>query len=139
MFRGNDTGIRRGRWLAVGALAATLIAMAAVVLLSVSYQRGIGNGGLGEWSTRGIIVVGVLFGLPLVLEIGACVSRGTASTVLRWISAVMLGLLVLLFAFGGGIFFLPAVGLMVASAAVSTASSTTSGPPTRPMNEDLEQ
>lgn len=114
----------RGRWLAIGALMATLIAMAAVVLLSISYQRAIGNSGLGEWSARGMVIIGVLFGLPLALEIGACVSRGTIGTVLRWTSAAVLGLLVLLFAFGGGIFFVPAVGLMVASAAVSTSSST---------------
>lgn len=102
--------------------------MAAVVLLSVSYQRAIGNSGLGEWSTRGMVIIGVLFGLPLALEIGACVSRGTVGTGLRWASAAVLGVLVLLFAFGGGIFFVPAVGLMVASAAVSTGSSTaTSG------------
>lgn len=123
MFRVNDAAIRRDRWLAIGALAATIIAMAVVVLLSVSYQRGIGNSGLGEWSTKGVVVVGVLFGLPLTLEIGACVSRGTVSTVLRWISAVVLGVLLLLFAFGGGIFFLPAAGLMVASAAMSRRSS----------------
>lgn len=124
MFSVNDTGIRWDRWLAVGALVATIIAMAVVVLLSVSYQRGIGNSGLGEWSTKGIVVVGVLFGLPLALEIGACVSRGTVGTVLRWTSAGVLGLVVFVFAFGGGVFFLPAAGLMVASAGVSTASST---------------
>lgn len=111
-----------GRWLAIGALLATIIAMAAVVLLSVSYQRAIGNSGLGEWSTRGMLIVGVLFGLPLALEAGACASRGTTATVLRWISAAVLGLLVLLFAFGGGMFFLPAVGLMLASAAVTPRS-----------------
>lgn len=115
---------RWDRWLAVGALAATIVAMAAVVLLSITYQRAIGNSGLGEWSTKGIIGVSILFGLPLVLEIGACVSRGTVGTVLRWVSAAVLGVLVLFFAFGGGIFFLPALGLMVAAAAAdSTATS----------------
>lgn len=119
--------IRWDRWLAVGALGATVVAMAAVVLLSVSHQRAIGNSGLGEWSTKGIIVVGVLFGLPLALEVGACVSRGRVGTVLRWASAAVLGLLVLFFAFGGGIFFLPALGLMVAAAAGSANSTATSG------------
>ena len=123
MFRANDMAIGTDRWLAIGALAATIIAMAVVVLLSVNYQRGIGNGGLGEWSTKGVVVVAVLFGLPLALEVGACVSRGTVSTVLRWISAAALGVLALLFAFGGGVFFLPAAGLMVASAAMSRPSS----------------
>lgn len=122
---------RWDRWLAVGALAATVVAMAAVVLLSVSYQRAIGNSGLGEWSTKGIIVVGVLFGLPLALEVGACVTRGTVGTVLRWASAAVLGLLVLFFAFGGGIFFLPALGLMVAAAAGSADSTATSGSETQ--------
>lgn len=117
------TSTRWSRGLAIGALVATILAMAAIVLMSVEYQRAIGNRGLGEWSTKGMLVVGVLFGLPLALEIGACVGRGTTGTVLRWISAAVLGLLVLLFAFGGGIFFLPAVGLMVASAIVSTASA----------------
>lgn len=122
-------GNRATRWdrrLAVGALAATVVSMAAVVLLSVSFQRAIGNSGLGEWSTKGVIVVGVLFGLPLALEIGACVSHGTVGTVLRWASAAVLGLLILFFAFGGGIFFLPALGLMVAAAAGSADSTATS-------------
>ena len=123
MFRMNEATIRWDRWLAIGALVATIIAMAVVVLSSVSYQRRIGTSGLGDWSTKGIVVVGVLLGLPLAVEIGAVVSRGTVGIVLRWTSAVMLGLLVLLFAFGGGVFFLPAVALMVASAVLSTATS----------------
>lgn len=115
---------RWDRWLAVAALAATVMAMAGIVLLSVSYQRAIGNSGLGEWSTRGVVIFGVLFGLPLALEIGACLGRGTLGRALRWAAAAALGLLILLFAFGGGIFFVPATGLMVASAVVSTGSST---------------
>lgn len=118
-----QTSARWSRGFAIGALVATILAMAGIVLMSVDYQRAIGNSGLGEWSTKGMLVVGVLFGLPLALEIGACVGRGITGTVLRWTSAAVLGLLVLLFAFGGGIFFLPAVGLMVASAIVSTVSA----------------
>lgn len=115
---------RWDRGLAVAALAATVMAMAGIVLLSISYQRAIGNSGLGEWSTRGVVIIGVLFGLPLALEIGACLGRGTIGRVLRWAAAAALVLLILLFAFGGGIFFVPAAGLMMASAVMSTGSST---------------
>lgn len=105
-----------GRGFAVAALLAYLAATAGIVLISLDYQNAIGNSGLGDWTLRGAMVVGGAFGLPLLLAGSACVATGRTSTILRWLSAGSLGLLVLFFAFGGGIFFIPAAGLMVVSA-----------------------
>lgn len=110
-----------GRGFAVAALLAYLVATTGIVLMSLDYQNAIGNSGLGDWTLRGAIVVGGAFGVPLLLATSACVATGRTSTILRWLSAGSLGLLVLFFAFGGGIFFIPAAGLMVVSAILSTS------------------
>lgn len=100
---------------ALAGFVAALLAVAALVLMNLAYERaaGIGSGG---WTLRGVIVVGIFYGLPLVLAAAAVVAPGRAAAALRWISAAGFFLLVPLFAFAGGLFFLPAAGLMLVSA-----------------------
>lgn len=84
------------------------------MLISLHYERSVGGGSEG-WTLRGIVVAGVLFGLPVVLTAAAAAVTGTAGRALRWLSAGVL-LLVAVFLASGGLFLLPALGLMVMSA-----------------------
>lgn len=103
---------------------ATLVAVAALVVISLNYERSVGGDSQG-WTLRGIIVAGVLFGLPMALTAAAAVFTGKAGTALRWVSAGVLLLLVPFLASAGGLFLLPAALLMLMSASRRSGQNVT--------------
>lgn len=107
------------RPLAITGAVAAGVASGVVIAISMSWSPRVGGSESAmnsEWSMRGIVVAVVLFGIPLLLAIvGAVLRKSRAAQVVRVLSGLVFGLLVLLFAFGGGVFYIPASLLMIAA------------------------
>lgn len=110
---------RAARPLAIAGAIAAALASGVVITISMSWSPRVGGSPAAtnsEWTLRGIVVAAVLFGMPLLLAaVAAALRANRAAQVLRILSGLVFGLLVLLFAFGGGVFYIPASLLMIAA------------------------
>lgn len=80
-----------GQKLAVAAFLATIVATG-VTLWHVFDQQPDPNGSPRGWTLRGVILLGSVFGLPLLVTLVACVTRGRVAIINRWAAVGVLTL-----------------------------------------------
>jgi hypothetical protein len=109
--------ITDGRWAAV--LAGVLFAAAVVglAMIALDYDADIARASGRDVDVgASMVAIGIAAAFPGGLIVLGAVRSGVPALIARIVAAGVLLLLVLLFAFAGGLFFAPAVGLMSLSA-----------------------
>ena len=117
MSRSRDARPTDGRWAAV--LAGVLFTAGVVVLamISLEYSAEVaGASGEPVDTAAAMVAIGIAAAVPGGLIVLGAVLPGVPGLIARIVAAGVLVLLVMLFAFAGGLFFAPAVGFMSLSA-----------------------
>lgn len=123
-----------GRWAAV--LAGVLFIAGVVVLATISLDYSAEVAGVSGEPVdvaAAMAAIGIAAAVPGGLIVLGAMLSGVPGLIARIVAAGVLFLLVMLFAFAGGLFFAPAVGLMSLSALqLGLALSRTPSQPLRP-------